>query len=154
MSQARTTSRMAILIPAVLLLFAWFVVVKAPKLQGGGGGDKQGHPSLFQTTTFADAKAASLRDSSYLLVDLTASWCPPCRMMEQDTWPDPRIAEWVSQHGSAIQIDIDADRDTATELQIKAIPTLVLFKDGKELDRKVGYVNADGLLEWLNGAAR
>lgn len=153
MSQARTTGRMAILIPAVLLLLAWFVVIGAPKLRGGAKAGGSAHAGVFQSLPFADARSISEREQKYLLVDATATWCPPCKEMERSTWPDPRIAEWVSQRGTAIQVDVDADKAAASALGIQAMPTMVLFKDGKEVARSVGYMDADGLLAWLNKAA-
>jgi thiol:disulfide interchange protein len=157
MSQSRTTGRMAIIIPIVILLLAWFVIVGAPKLTGSksapAAAGSNTHGALFQSISFDEARAASERDQKYLLVDATASWCPPCKMMEKDTWPDPRIAEWVSQRGSAIQVDVDADRPAAKALNIEAMPTMILFKDGKEVARTMGYKDADGMLAWLNKTA-
>ena len=160
MSQSRTTGRMAIIIPVVILLLAWFVIVGAPKFKGSTAAPAAdapvaagSHGPLFQSISFDEARAASERNQNYLLVDATASWCPPCKMMEKDTWPDPRIAEWVAKRGSAIQVDVDADRPAATALKIQAMPTMILFKDGKEVARVMGYKDADGMLAWLNNSA-
>src|SRR5690606_6793071 len=88
-----------------------------------------------------------------LLVDATADWCPPCKEMDRTTWVDERVEKWLGQRAIAIQVDVDAEPETARELRIRAMPTVIVFKDGAEFDRVVGYRSADQLLAWLEGVA-
>ena len=108
-------------------------------------------PVCFSTLKFNDAKQASLDQDKYLLVDATATWCGPCKRMETTTWVDARVVSWLEKRAIAIQVDVDADVEDSKMLLIEAMPTVILFKNGEELDRSVGYMDANKLLTWLNG---
>ncbi len=74
-----------------------------------------------------------------VLIDFTADWCPPCKVMEQEAWPDAEIVEAMNAY-TPVKIDIDADPDTAAKYKVASIPTLlVLAPDGSVLARREGY---------------
>lgn len=110
---------------------------------------------VFSTYTFNQAKQQAQKDSKLLLIDFTASWCPPCRKMESTTWADSAVQAWIKENAIAIQIDVDKDEKTSELLSVTAMPTLVLFtpKSGSdEFGRQVGYMSSSELLQWLEGA--
>ncbi|XP_050271468.1 thioredoxin H2 [Quercus robur] len=75
------------------------------------------------------------KDSSQLMViDFAASWCGPCKFME------PAIHAMASKFTEVefAKIDVDELPDVAQEFQVQAMPTFVLVKNGKEVDRVVG----------------
>ena len=111
--------------------------------------------TIFSKYSFDQAKEQAQKDSKLLLIDFTATWCPPCQKMESTTWIDATVQKWVKENAIAIQIDVDKDEKTTAALQVEAMPTLVLFtpqKGSKEFGRQVGYMSASELLRWLNGA--
>lgn len=108
-------------------------------------------PPLFSNLEYDAALEASAGQSRLLIVDATAEWCGPCKLMDRTTWVDPRVVEWIGEHALAVQVDVDEQRPLAQRLRIAAMPTVIAFKDGEEFDRIVGYRDAEGLLEWLSG---
>jgi thioredoxin 1 len=77
----------------------------------------------------------ALKNNSSLVVDCWAPWCGPCRMMS------PVIDELAADYKGKIsfaKLNTDENQDLATKYQVQAIPTLLIFKDGKLADRKVG----------------
>ncbi|MFH1955741.1 MAG: thioredoxin [Patescibacteria group bacterium] len=81
------------------------------------------------------------------LIDFYADWCGPCKVMT------PIIEELEKTLGDKIsfsKINVDTDMETAQKHSIMSIPTFVLEKDGKELDRKLGAIPKKSLGDWLN----
>ncbi|MGA2368519.1 MAG: thioredoxin [Dehalococcoidia bacterium] len=77
----------------------------------------------------------TIKNNPALVVDCWAPWCGPCRMMS------PVIDELASDYKGKIafgKLNTDDNREIAEKYQIQAIPTLLIFKDGKLADRKVG----------------
>ncbi len=83
------------------------------------------------------------------LVDFFATWCGPCKML-------PPVIEEVTGNldGKANigNIEIDKEIKLATQFQVTSVPTLVLFKDGKEIDRIIGLRDAKALEDFIKKA--
>ena len=80
-----------------------------------------------------------------ILVDFYADWCGPCKMMAP-------IVEEISNERSDIvvgKVNIDDNMQIAHNFKIVSIPTLIVFKDGEEHKRIVGYVSKDELVSEL-----
>ncbi|MCW5822178.1 MAG: thioredoxin fold domain-containing protein [Cyanobacteria bacterium TGS_CYA1] len=113
------------------------------------------HADAFSNLSYKQAKEQAQKEGKILIVDFMATWCPPCKKMEKDTWVDSKVNEWIKQNAIAIQVDVDKDAATTSELNIDSMPTIVLFRPdggGKEFTRESGYQSPDELLQWLNGA--
>lgn len=77
------------------------------------------------------------------LVDFYATWCGPCRMIAPIV---EQLAGTVQGKAKIAKLDIDQAPNVTASLQITSVPTLILFKDGKELKRVVGVKDLDYLL--------
>ena len=87
--------------------------------------------------------------SGVVLVDFHASWCGPCRTLAPVL---TQVAKEVEGKAVIGKIDIDDEQKTAAQFQITSVPTMVLFKDGKEVGRLVGLRTADAVKEFINSA--
>ena len=99
------------------------------------------------------ALARAKAEHKLVLVDIYADWCAQCKELDEKTWPDPSVKQWLAQNAVAIRIDTDARRkDLATKLQIRSYPTVLLLDaDGKELRRILGFQKPETMQAWLAG---
>ncbi|MGE5607841.1 MAG: thioredoxin family protein [Bacillota bacterium] len=98
-------------------------------------------------TDFNAALAESKQSGKPVLLDFSASWCPPCQVMKHDVWPDPKVREAVTTDYIPVLIDIDAagNQAVAARYGIDAIPAiLIVDADGKVL--KQGSLMSSGSL--------
>ena len=71
------------------------------------------------------------------IVDFWATWCGPCKMLGPVI---DQLAEELEGNIPVGKIDVDECREIAMEYGVMSIPTVIFFKDGKEIDRKVGVM--------------
>ena len=77
-----------------------------------------------------------------ILVDFYATWCGPCKMLGP-------VLENHQSNIKVIKVDTDEYEDLAREYGVMSIPTLVLIEQGKEVKRSVGFIDDDGLANFL-----
>ena len=83
-----------------------------------------------------------------VLVDFYADWCGPCKALA------PVIEELADELGDQLKIvklDVDRNNELSMQYGVQSIPTMVLFKDGEEADRLVGFLPKGQLKEQLEG---
>lgn len=113
-----------------------------------------GPPPIFSEVSLAEALAQNETDGRILLVKGTATWCGPCQRMDRTTLRDDALVAWMEEHGTAIAVDVDQSPGDAQRLAIAAMPTMIAFRGGAELDRVVGYRSGEQLLQWLSELER
>lgn len=81
-----------------------------------------------------------------LLIDFYAPWCGPCQMMAKIL---EQVNAQMKDQLRVVKINTDNYPDLATQYQVHALPTLVLFKQGQPVDRIEGVLRADQLVQRL-----
>jgi thioredoxin 1 len=96
--------------------------------------------------TDASFESEVLDSSEPVLVDFWAEWCGPCKMIA------PIVEELAREYAGKLRVaklDADANPNTMQAYGIMGIPTLILFKDGQEIERIVGFMPKERLVQKL-----
>jgi len=89
----------------------------------------------------------ALAEGKLMMVDFWAAWCGPCRMLA------PMVDDLAAQYeGKAVvgKVNVDEEQELAIRYGVMSIPTVIFFKDGKEIDRKVGVMPPAAFAEVLD----
>lgn len=80
-----------------------------------------------------------------VVVDFYAEWCGPCKMLA------PVLEALAAEETDVLitKINVDENIAKAGEFNVSGVPTLILFKDGKEVDRKIGFAAKPQLQSWI-----
>lgn len=83
------------------------------------------------------------------LVDFYATWCSPCQMLTPIL---EGVSTEVGDNAKVLKIDIEKNMETANQYGVRSVPTLILFKEGKEVWRQTGLTQKNVLVETINRA--
>lgn len=81
-----------------------------------------------------------------VLIDFFAEWCGPCKMMSPIL---KEVKDVIGDKASVIKIDVDKNQELAAQLQVRGVPTLILYKNGKQLWRQSGVVQKNDLVKLI-----
>lgn len=119
---------------------------ESPKCPKCRAGLFDGHPIELSTASF-DKHAT--RNDLPLIIDVWAPWCGPCRAMA------PHFEEAARRFGSQARfakVNSDEEPNLSARFGIRGIPTLLVFKNGRELARQSGAMDLGTLTRWLESA--
>jgi thioredoxin 1 len=101
---------------------------------------------MAKEITDANFEQDVIKSKNITLVDFWAPWCNPCKQLT------PLIDELSSEMSDKIEVfkcNIDDNPEVPSKYGVRGIPTLMIFKDGKLVDSKVGSLQKSALYEWV-----
>ena len=99
--------------------------------------------------TAANFENEVLRSDKPVLLDFYADWCGPCKMLA------PVLHEIAEENADALKVgkvNVDEQMELAMRFQVSSIPMIVVFKDGKEITKSVGYRPKSEIAAMVEGA--
>lgn len=106
-------------------------------------------------TDLATARAMAAESGKPVLMEFTATWCPACKAVKRNVWPDKRVEHFVNARVIPLSVDVDSQRELSAEYRINPIPAFILTDStGRELARAEGYLDADQMMSLIESGQR
>jgi thioredoxin 1 len=87
-----------------------------------------------------------IANSKLVLVDFSATWCGPCQTLAPIL---DQVAKKVGSKAKIVKIDVDKNQSLAGKLNVRGVPTLILYKNGSQVWRQSGVVPANQLVKLI-----
>ena len=94
--------------------------------------------------TVANFDEVVLNSQVPVLVDFWATWCGPCKMLSPIV---DEVAEEANGTFVVGKVNVDDEKELAKRFKVMSIPTLIVFKNGEEVNRSVGYIEKEEVME-------
>ncbi|MEL7423655.1 MAG: thioredoxin [Bacteroidota bacterium] len=110
---------------------------------------KQKHTIMAFEFTDDNFQDTALAEGTVSVVDFWAEWCGPCRMI------GPIIEDLAQEYGEKVtvgKVDVDSNPQTSMSFGVRSIPTILIIKDGKVVDKHVGVTTKAALAEKIDKA--
>jgi thioredoxin 1 len=88
-----------------------------------------------------------IQSETPVLVDFFATWCGPCQMLSPIL---KQVKDSLGSKVSIIKIDVDKNQPIASQYQVRGVPTLILFQNGKQLWRQSGVLSKEDLIQIIS----
>src|SRR5262245_55966769 len=136
--------------PATLTPRRCLLMSESPYVPGATRQETQIMSDATPFVSDADFEKEVLQSSEPVVVDFFAEWCDPCKAMAPAL---EQVATELKGKVKVVKIDVDQNPGTTQKYRIQAMPTLIVFKDGKIAEQRVGaLVQKKQLQDWINGA--
>ena len=88
-----------------------------------------------------------INEEKISVVDFFATWCGPCKMLGPVF---EQVGNEMSNEANFLKIDIDQFNEIASMFQVQSVPTIIFFKNGKEIARHIGFIDSENLKDKIN----
>jgi thioredoxin 1 len=131
-----------IILGIVAFVFTLLLVVAKRKM-----GSIQSVPNSPKVVNLTDQNFSNKIKAGVVLVDFWAAWCGPCKLMGPVL---NDLAEEVEGNVTIAKVNVEEQKMTSSKFKIRSIPTMILFKNGKEIHRFMGFKSKDYLLKEMD----
>jgi thiol-disulfide isomerase/thioredoxin len=127
----------------ILLAIVVLLVYLLPALVG----EKGGNGVVKWRTDFEIATREANQSGRPMLVEFTASWCPPCQKMKKVVWTNERVADEANAKFVPVMVDVDEQAKVAGYYGVDSVPLVMIMREGKVTYYQSGYHDAAKVLE-------
>ena len=136
------------LLTLILLFFMW------PMLKGTyykHFGEETPVSGIQWETNFQTALAESEKTGKPILLDFSATWCPPCQVMKHEVWTNDEVGNLASDRYLPVLIDIvrPENRPLAQQYQVSSIPDIVVVNSHGQILKRGGFLSASQMVDFL-----
>jgi len=135
-------------IPSIVLVFIMTAAIANEPILNSSNKDKTGID--FHTGTWAEALQKAMKEGKPLFLDISASWCGPCKLLKANTFPNKEVGKFFNSNFVNVAVDGEEGEGVtlARKYNIRGYPTMIfLDSKGNVISQITGYRDPEGLIE-------